>query len=60
MNDYEDDYRYSEEAMEHDLRIVWKCDICGQTRKDYPGCNAEGIHDGCGGNWRESGESYIA
>ena len=57
MSDY-DDYRYSDEAIERDLRIIWRCDKCGQQREDYPGCNEGGTHQGCGGNWQESGESY--
>ena len=52
------DYRYSEEAREKDLRIIWKCSVCGQEREDYPGYNEGGVHYGCGGEWEESGESY--
>lgn len=59
MADY-DDYRYGEEAQEADLRIIWRCERCGQTREDYPGYNEGGTHYGCGGEWRESGESYIS
>ncbi len=58
MADY-DDYRYSEEAQEHDLRIVWLCDRCGEKREDYPGWNEGGVHEGCGGEWRTGGESYL-
>ncbi|KKM68105.1 hypothetical protein LCGC14_1464190 [marine sediment metagenome] len=52
-----DDYRYSEEAHEHDLKLVWKCDNCGQEREDYPGCN-EGGRCECGGEFAEGGETY--
>lgn len=53
----DDDYRYSQEAQEHDLMIIWKCDKCGREREDYPGCN-EGGFCHCGGTYREAGESY--
>lgn len=52
------DYRYSEQARECDLMIIWKCDKCGRERKDYPGVNEGGLCD-CGGRDRETGESYI-
>lgn len=58
MRDY-DDYRYSDEAMEAHLRIIWQCDKCGRKREDYPGYNEGGIHSGCGGTWIEAGESYL-
>ena len=57
---YEDDYRFSDEAQEADLRIIWKCNQCGRERTDYPGYNEGGIHEGCGGEWEESGESYLS
>ena len=56
--DYHDDSRYSEEAREIDLRIIWRCSRCGERREDYPGCNEGGEHSGCGGEWIEMGESY--
>ena len=52
-----DDYRYSQAAQERDLRIIWKCDKCGNEREDYPGYNESG-QCYCGGNFNESGESY--
>lgn len=55
---YGDDYRYSDEAQEHDLRIVWKCDSCGSKREDYPGYN-EGGKCSCGGWYQEAGETYL-
>ena len=60
MGEYEDDYRYSEEAQWRDLKILWYCDKCGGEREDYPGHNQGGRHEGCGGNWQEGGESYTA
>ena len=39
------------------LMIVWKCDLCGAEREDYPGCN-EGGECQCGGWWQQSGERY--
>ena len=55
----EDDYRYSEEAREFDLQIVWRCDGCGRERADYPGVNEGGHCHNCGGNWQEAGEKYL-
>ena len=57
MDDY--DYRYSEEAFEHDLKIIWKCDSCGIERQEPIGMNEGGLCS-CGGNYCEAGESYIA
>ena len=56
-----DDYRYSQEAYDRDLKIVWKCDMCGDEREDYPGCNEGGqcFREGCNGTFRDSGESYL-
>lgn len=54
-----EDYRYSREAHEHDLKIIWKCDKCGVERRDYPGWN-EGGQCRCGGTFYESGESYTS
>lgn len=54
---YYDDYRYSDEAHSRDLRVIWKCDKCGNEREDYPGYN-EGGQCHCGGEYREAGESY--
>ncbi len=42
-----------------DLKIIWKCDICGDEREDPPDCN-EGGQCQCGGQWMKSGESYPA
>ena len=53
-----DDYRYSDEAREHELKIVWKCDRCGRTREDYPGYNEGGTCE-CGGEFVEDGETYV-
>ena len=55
--DYEDDYRYSQEAHERDLKIIWQCNHYGNSREDYPGCN-EGGQCMCGGEYFEAGESY--
>lgn len=57
-NDRDDDYRYSDEAREHDLMLIWKCDKCGRVRRDYPGVN-EGGHCHCGGEFQAAGESYV-
>lgn len=54
-----DDYRYSSDARERNLMIIWKCDRCGRTREDYPGTN-EGGKCFCGGEYLEAGESYDA
>lgn len=54
---YEDDYRYSQEAQDHDLKIIWECTSCKRRRKDYPGYN-EGGTCHCGGEYVEAGESY--
>ena len=53
-----DDYRYSKEAEEHDLMLIWKCDTCGTEREDYPGVN-EGGHCQCGGVFEYLGESSL-
>lgn len=53
-----DDYRYSRDARERELKIIWKCDRCGRVREDYPGTNEGGEHVGCGGTFIENGESY--
>lgn len=59
MPGYEDDYRYSEEARERGLKIVWVCNVCGDKREDYPGYNEGGSCNMlCGGEYVESGESY--
>ena len=55
-----DDYRFSEEAQERDLKVIWKCSQCGLERTDYPGCNEGGAHAECGGEWQKSGESYLS
>lgn len=54
----QDDYRFSEEAQERDLKIIWECDKCGNTREEPPGYN-EGGRCECGGTYREAGESYL-
>lgn len=54
-----DDYRYSQEAREHDLMIIWRCDNCGREKRDYPGVNEVGKCPYCTeGFFVESGESY--
>ena len=40
-----------------DLRIIWKCDKCGQERTDRVGYN-EGGKCYCGGMFYEAGELY--
>ena len=58
---YYDDYRYSDEARDRDLKIVWRCDQCGHEREDYPGFNEGGSCSHCnGGQYQESGESYLS
>ena len=52
-----DDYRYSEDARVHDLKIIWECDTCHRKREDYPGMN-EGGACSCGGTYIEAGESH--
>lgn len=59
MGYYEDDQRYSQEAQERDLKIIWTCDKCGNEREDYPGWNEGGQCD-CGGTFRATGETYLA
>ena len=51
------DYRYSQEAQQANLRIHWKCTNCGDEYEDSPGCN-EGGQCSCGGCYQENGESY--
>ena len=53
-----DDYRYSQEALDHEFKVVWECDQCGEQREDYPGYN-EGGQCHCGGTFFEIGESYL-
>lgn len=55
----DEDYRFSDEARERDLKIIWKCSKCGSTRENYPGEN-EGGNCYCGGEFQEAGESYSA
>ena len=55
-NEY--DYRYSQEARERDLKLVWECDTCGDKFSDYPGIN-EGGECRCGGHYKSAGESYL-
>ena len=52
-----EDSRYSQEAKDHDLKIIWQCDKCKNEREDYPGWN-EGGQCHCGGQYFEAGESY--
>lgn len=58
MSYADEDYRYSQEAQEVDLKIAWTCNTCGHVREDYPGIN-EGGTCNCGGEYEESGESYL-
>lgn len=51
------DYRYTQEARDRDLRVIWRCTGCREEREDYPGYNEGGSHH-CGGQWVEIGESY--
>jgi len=55
--EYEDDYRYSKDAHEDDLMIIWECTDCGRKRYEVPGYN-EGGKCNCGGYYVEAGESY--
>ena len=54
----EEDYRFSQEASERNLMIIWECDRCHTTREDYPGVN-EGGQCYCGGWYQNVGESYL-
>jgi len=54
-----DDYRYSEDAQNRDLRIIWECDKCGDKQYNPPGYN-EGGTCYCGGTYQEVGESYLS
>lgn len=40
-----------------DLRIIWKCDYCGNEREEPPGYN-EGGSCYCGGTFFMAGETY--
>lgn len=54
-----EDSRYSQEARDHDLKIIWECNKCGDVREDYPGSNEGGkCYSNCGGEYVEAGESY--
>lgn len=56
-----DDYRYSDEAREINLKIRWQCNNCGDVRESWPGENEGGdCYNGCGGFYEECGESYDA
>ena len=52
-----DDYRFSQDAHERDLQVIWECDSCHRQRTDYPGVNEGGQCD-CGGSWHEAGDTY--
>ncbi len=39
------------------LKIIWKCEKCGNEREDYPNHNIGGECE-CGGVWQQVGESY--
>jgi hypothetical protein len=47
----------AERDPELDLRIIWECDRCHETREELPYCN-EGGRCHCGGNWMKAGESH--
>lgn len=53
------DYQYSQEAYNYDLKIIWRCTICGDERESEPGVN-DGGQCPCGGRWSNCGESYRA
>lgn len=59
MKDQYDDYRYSDEAREVDLKLIWMCNSCSTVRHDYPSIN-EGGQCVCGGEFVNIGESYRA
>ena len=53
------DYRYSQEARDRNLKIIWECDGCRHTREDSPGYNEGGECEmRCGGEYMEAGESH--
>lgn len=58
MREYES-REAAERDQELDLRIVWKCNSCGDEREEYPGCN-EDVQCFCGGTFQRAGESYNA
>lgn len=57
MRDQWDDYRFTQEARDRDLKIIWQCDTCHRRHEDYPGFN-EGGTCSCGGTFEQAGESY--
>lgn len=40
-----------------DLRVIWRCEHCGDEREERPYYN-EGGRCACGGRWIKAGESY--
>ncbi len=40
-----------------EVLIIWRCSKCNEERRDSPGYNEGGDHS-CGGEWRQSGESF--
>ncbi len=55
---YNDDYRYSREAQECNLMIVWSCPQCRYEYEERPGCNENAPCPNCQIPCQESGESY--
>jgi len=47
----------AEQDRDLDLRITWKCSVCGRERIELPHYNEGGNCD-CGGEFQESGVSY--
>ena len=45
-------------ANDLDLRIIWKCDKCGEDREELPRYKEGGRHY-CGGHFKYVGETHI-
>ena len=56
MREY-DSYEEACQDPDLDLRVIWKCDLCGHEREEPPNCN-EGGFCVCGGQYLWNGESY--
>lgn len=55
-----DDYRFSKEAQERALRLIWVCNVCGHQYENYPGINEGGLCLVCDkGQYEQAGESYL-
>ena len=52
-------FQFLDGASADDLgvRIIWRCNMCGQEREEFADYNEGGQCD-CGGQWMRVGESY--